>query len=104
MLTLIRIENFKALSDLPLYLGKINVLVGSNNSGKSCTLQAIHFAVSLAQTATEQKSGNFSQERLRYCPTEMFLELKHKETLSEGARIYHAALESKYMKQLCQGA
>lgn len=86
-LTLIHIERFKALSDLPLTLAKINVLVGSNNSGKSCALQAIHFAVSLAQTATEQKSGNFSPERLRYCPTETFLDLKHKEKLIEGGKV-----------------
>lgn len=86
-LTLIHIESFKALSDIKLHLAKINVLVGSNNSGKSCALQAIHFAVSLAQTATEQNTANFSPERLRYCPTEMFLDLKHKETLSEGAKV-----------------
>ncbi len=46
----ITIKRFKNLADLKLKLGRINVLVGSNNSGKSSILQGIQFAISIAQT------------------------------------------------------
>lgn len=52
----ITIKRFKNLEDLKLNLGRINVLVGSNNSGKSSILQGIQFAVSIAQTAKLSKA------------------------------------------------
>lgn len=80
----IRIRKFKAIDDLTLSLKRINVIAGGNNAGKSCALQAVHVAVALAQTAKAEGAGNFSPEKLRYAPTDLFLDLKHKETLSEG--------------------
>jgi hypothetical protein len=80
----IRIRKFKAIDDLTLPLKRINVIAGGNNAGKSCALQAIHVAVALAQTAKAEAAANFSPEKLRYAPTDLFLDLKHKETLSEG--------------------
>ncbi|WEK17937.1 MAG: AAA family ATPase [Candidatus Pedobacter colombiensis] len=50
MIEKIQIRNFKNISDLTLELENLNVLVGSNNSGKSSILQAIQFAVSVSQT------------------------------------------------------
>lgn len=50
MIEKIEIKNFKNISNLTLELENINVLVGSNNSGKSSILQAIQFAISVAQT------------------------------------------------------
>lgn len=80
----IRVRKFKAIDDLTLPLKRINVIAGGNNAGKSCALQAIHVAVALAQTAKAESAANFSPEKLRYAPTDLFLDLKHKETLSEG--------------------
>lgn len=57
MIQKIEISNFKNISNLTLELENLNVLVGSNNSGKSSILQAIQFAISVAQTT------NFEQTR-----------------------------------------
>jgi ABC-type multidrug transport system ATPase subunit len=46
----IRIQRFKRISDAPLDLEDVNVLVGGNNSGKSTIIQGLHFAVGLLQT------------------------------------------------------
>ena len=54
MLKKVIIERFKSINELTLELGKINVLIGGNNAGKSSVLQAIQFSVSLAQTTTGQ--------------------------------------------------
>lgn len=51
MVQQIVIERFKSIESATLDLGKINVLVGANNSGKSSVLQALQFATSVAQTA-----------------------------------------------------
>lgn len=43
MITEITINNFKSVQDLTLSLGRFNVLIGSNGSGKSNILEAIAF-------------------------------------------------------------
>ncbi|WP_083966273.1 AAA family ATPase [Dyella thiooxydans] len=80
----ITIKKFKAIDQLKLDLKRINVLAGGNNAGKSCALQAIHVAVALAQTAKAEGAANFAPEKLRYAPTDLFIDLKHRERLSEG--------------------
>ena len=80
----ITIKKFKAIDSLQLDLKRINVLAGGNNAGKSCALQAIHVAVALAQTAKAEGAANFAPEKLRYAPTDLFIDLKHRERLSEG--------------------
>jgi AAA15 family ATPase/GTPase len=52
MIETITIERFKNIKKIILPLESINVLVGSNNSGKSSILQSIQFAVSIAQTTS----------------------------------------------------
>lgn len=47
----IKIRRFKRLELLELTLGEVTLLIGANNAGKSSILQAIHFAVSIAQSA-----------------------------------------------------
>lgn len=79
----VRIRKFKAIDELDLPLKRINVLAGGNNAGKSCALQAIHVAVALAQSAKAEGAGNFAPEKLRYIPTDLFLDLKHRDRLSE---------------------
>ena len=44
MLETIRIQNFKSIVDLKLELGRVNVLIGENGSGKSNLLEALAFA------------------------------------------------------------
>jgi len=55
MISKILIERFKNISRMELVLDKINILVGSNNSGKSSVLQAVQFFVSVAQTTGLEK-------------------------------------------------
>lgn len=57
MLKSITIQKFKGIHEIDLQLGEINVLVGGNNAGKSSVLQAIQFAVSIAQTTSTQKQS-----------------------------------------------
>lgn len=47
----VTIRRFKRLERLELELGDVTLLIGANNAGKSSILQAIHFAVSIAQSA-----------------------------------------------------
>ena len=50
MLQNIKIARFKSIKSFEYALEKLTVLVGANNSGKSSVLQAIHFAVAIAQS------------------------------------------------------
>lgn len=59
MLINVKIERFKNIEDATLNLDPINVLIGSNNSGKSSILQAIQFAVSVAQTTSTFKNAKW---------------------------------------------
>ena len=45
------IRRFKLIENAEIPLEDVTLLIGANNSGKSSVLQAIHFAVSIAQTA-----------------------------------------------------
>jgi predicted ATPase len=47
----VSIRRFKRIEQIDLPLGDVTLLIGANNSGKSSILQAIHFGVSIAQTA-----------------------------------------------------
>lgn len=87
MINYVSLKQFKQISEANLPLGPINVLVGGNNSGKSCILQGIHFGISLAQARREAGVQQFPPERLRYCPTDNFLDLHHGRRLTEGTKI-----------------
>ena len=54
MITEIKIENFKSLHDLTLDVGRFNILIGENGSGKSNILEAI----TLAAAAEANKLDN----------------------------------------------
>lgn len=73
----IQVRRFKRLTDIHVDLGTTTVLIGANNAGKSSILQAIQFAVSLAQSAkliggvnwaADKYELSFSQTQLLYCP------------------------------------
>lgn len=59
MLSKVKIGRFKNIQEAALDLDPINVLVGSNNSGKSSILQAIQFAVSVAQTTSTLENAKW---------------------------------------------
>lgn len=50
-LTSVAIRRFKRIEAIEIPFDNVTLLIGANNSGKSSILQAIHFAVSIAQTA-----------------------------------------------------
>jgi len=52
MINYVQIKSFKAIKDETFHLGRFNIFVGANNSGKSSVLQAIQFAVGAAQTGS----------------------------------------------------
>jgi predicted ATPase len=54
MIQKIKIENFKSLQSLTVELGRVNVLIGENGSGKSNILEAI----AMGSAAAENKLGN----------------------------------------------
>ena len=47
----VTVRRFKRLEEVQITLGDATLLIGANNSGKSSILQAIHFAVPIAQSA-----------------------------------------------------
>lgn len=57
MIKEILIERFKSIESATLKLNRINVLVGTNNAGKSSVLQALQFTTSVAQTAKLYSKG-----------------------------------------------
>lgn len=61
MIRQIEIKRFKNIDHLELPLQNMNVLIGANNAGKSSILQAIQFAVSVAQTTTLERSARWIQ-------------------------------------------
>lgn len=67
LLSSVKIERFKNITDIEIPLGGINLLIGSNNAGKSSIQQAIQFSVSIAQT-TAQQGARWSQDR---CPSSL---------------------------------
>jgi len=73
----ITIQKFKRISQLELNLEPINYLVGGNNAGKSSVLQAIHTAVTAAQTATELQRKIISDNLIKYSPTGNFEDIGH---------------------------
>ncbi|WP_404379328.1 ATP-dependent nuclease [Caenispirillum salinarum] len=97
MINKVRVQAFKKLQDVELELSPINVLVGGNNSGKSCILQGIHFGIALSQARFVANADQFPPEKLRYCPTDDFLNLRYERKLTEGASInfeYHCISET----------
>ena len=79
------IRRFKRLEEIELALADVTLLIGANNAGKSSILQAIHFAVSIAQSARLIGEGvawqrdsfelSFNPAQLLYSPVSDVLSL-----------------------------
>ncbi|WP_319244059.1 AAA family ATPase [uncultured Propionivibrio sp.] len=91
MLNSISIQKFKGISAIDLSLGRVNVIIGGNNAGKSSILQAIQFAVSIAQTTSTQNTrwsgdrmpSSLSSNDLIYAPIQDVYALGHNGSLQE---------------------
>lgn len=91
----ITIKRFKQIDELTLDLKETTLLIGANNAGKSSVLQALHFAVSVAQTAMlvgeNVRWGNdkfelsFNPSQLLYSPVSDVLSLAYGGQLMEAA-------------------
>ncbi|WP_122602633.1 AAA family ATPase [Pseudomonas viridiflava] len=91
----IKIRRFKQLNEIEIEVEDTTVLIGANNAGKSSALQAIHFAVSVAQTAKLVGEGvkwgndrfelSFNPTQLLYAPVADVLSLAYGGSLAESA-------------------
>src|SRR6476660_3358805 len=89
----VAIRRFKRIEQIEVPLDDVTLLIGANNSGKSSILQAIHFAVSIAQTAYLVGEGiswrndkfelSFNPSQLLYSPVGDVLSLATGGTLQE---------------------
>lgn len=94
MLTRIKIEKFKGIECFELNLQGVDVLIGGNNAGKSSTLQALQFAVSLLQTMALESPLQYADgitaktlapEKIIYSPiSDVYALLHGNEPLREG--------------------
>lgn len=76
----IKIEKFKRIDSIDLPLADLNILVGSNGSGKSSILQALHLASCLMRQADRIRTGATSMVRvadLDYLPSDEYWRLGH---------------------------
>ncbi|WP_296226680.1 AAA family ATPase [Ralstonia sp. UBA689] len=87
------IRRFKRLEEIELPISDVTLLIGANNAGKSSVLQAIHFAVAIAQSARLIGEGvawqkdafelSFNPAQLLYSPISDVLSLATGGTLQE---------------------
>jgi hypothetical protein len=90
-----RVKRFKRLEDFELILDNTTVLIGANNAGKSSALQALHFAVAIAQTARLVGQGvqwgadkfalSFNPTQSLYSPVADVLSLAYGGSLAESS-------------------
>lgn len=72
----VRIQRFKRIKDAPFDLTNMNVLIGSNNSGKSSIIQGLHFGISilqsieLSQVSIRNGAGSLNPTQLIYSPSD----------------------------------
>lgn len=79
-LSKIEIEKFKKINKIEIGTGPLNILVGSNGSGKSSVLQAAHLASCLLRQAGRIRTGSTSTVAvmdLDYLPTDDYARLGH---------------------------
>ncbi|MEL5244327.1 MULTISPECIES: ATP-dependent nuclease [Serratia] len=76
----IKVEKFKRIDAIDLKLADLNILVGSNGSGKSSILQALHLASCLMRQAERIRAGATVMVRvsdLDYLPSDEYWRLGH---------------------------
>lgn len=76
----IRVEKFKKIDAIELPIADLNILVGSNGSGKSSVLQALHLASCLMRQVDRIRptsTAMVSINDLDYLPTDQYWKLGH---------------------------
>lgn len=76
----IQIEKFKRIDDISIDIADLNILVGSNGSGKSSILQALHLASCLMRQADRIRLNSTTMVRvsdLDYLPSDEYWRLGH---------------------------
>lgn len=76
----IKVEKFKRIEAIDLPLSDLNILVGSNGSGKSSVLQALHLASCLMRQAERIRANSTAMVRvsdLDYLPSDEYWRLGH---------------------------
>lgn len=103
MLTEIIVKRFKAIHEVSLPLDRINILIGANNSGKSSLLQAMQFAVSVAQTVKvlgaewrkDEVKFSFAPAQLIYAPMREIAALAPNRNFTEYV---HSAIQVEFIE------
>lgn len=86
-LNAVEIQNFKAINKTRIPLGNVTILVGSNGSGKSSVLQAIHWAARAASYIEPKNTKEVvAFERLDYLPSSQPLRSSHKVPLASSTK------------------
>lgn len=76
----IEVKKFKRIDGIEIDIADLNILVGSNGSGKSSILQALHLASCLMRQADRIRTGSTSMVRvvdLDYLPSDEYWRLGH---------------------------
>lgn len=79
----VTIKNFKAIDDTTLKLGDFNVIVGTNGSGKSSALQALHWMFqsgrnrSIEANKDNKKGASLSENDATFMPTPEYRSAGH---------------------------
>lgn len=78
-LTKLKVENFKRIQSVEIDLSSINILVGSNGSGKSSIIQAIHLACCMIRQAyrIQDTTSTVGIDELDYLPSNDYKRLAH---------------------------
>jgi predicted ATPase len=77
----LKIENFKRIEIIEIPLSDVNILVGTNGSGKSSIIQAVHLACCVMRQADrvdEKSTSTVGVEELDYLPTDDYKTLGHR--------------------------
>ncbi len=68
MITSVSIKNFRSIESMELSLGKINVLTGANNSGKSSVIYALLVLKNAVTNPNQTVDGLFNFEFINLGP------------------------------------
>jgi energy-coupling factor transporter ATP-binding protein EcfA2 len=99
-LTKIKVENFKRVERAEFDLAGLNILVGSNGSGKSSIIQAIHLGCCVIRQVdgVGASSSTVGTDRLDYLPTDSYPSLGHKSTWGNNAGSNCSKLEMTFQQ------
>ncbi len=99
-LTSLKISNFKCVQSVELELSDVNILVGTNGSGKSSIIQAVHLACCVIRQADgvqNSKTSTVGIEDLDYLPTDNYKMLGHKSIWGNKQDTPSSQVELKFM-------